>query len=326
MSRFISTQPIHLNLPTSIPKLPERGEILLASSMLAAPGGGFLGLAAAGELGVHAAALSVLGSGPNSFVARRVLRQRSIEILTEEMIGDIGVAMQLVEEGGYTTTVLSVGVESDPPLAMFHQVEVQPGDVVLVHGLTMTNSQAAKQIARWAANLDESITVVLCPSPMLDQIDPEVWPMLLHRADYLSLNLREARILPGLLEPGEVGWQAVAERMRPNTVVVRRMGSIGCEYHRNGDAASRVVVPAFHVPVADTSGVGDIHVGAMCGALAVGHDVGAAVLIANAAGAVMISHEYSMHIPSLDDLMAFLDFDPTEPACLDTAAASKRVN
>ena len=73
MARFLSTQPVVLNLPTVIPTLPTRGGTVLARSVLASPGGGFIGLATATQMGVETGMLSVLGTGPNSFMVRREL-------------------------------------------------------------------------------------------------------------------------------------------------------------------------------------------------------------------------------------------------------------
>lgn len=306
MGRFLSTQPVVLNLPTVIPALPSRGSMVLARSVFASPGGGFIGLASVRQMGVETGMLSVLGTGPNSFVVRQELQKHGVDILTDEVIGDIGVAIQMVEDDGNTTVIVSCGIETEPSVPELAAVPLHEGDVLLAHGSALAVESVARDYANWIEGIDDSITVVLSPSPMLDQVDPQVWPQLLARADVLTMNLRESSLLPRMLKRLDPGAE-VSDYLRHDCIQVRRMGAMGCEY-RVGADGDRVMVPAFPSDIVDTSGVGDTHVAVMCGALAQGQDIEDAILIANAAGAVMISHSFTFPVPTLGEIASVMTF------------------
>lgn len=303
MARFLSTQPVVLNLPTVIPTLPTRGGTVLARSVLASPGGGYIGLAIATQMGVETGMLSVLGTGPNSFMVRRELLKHGVNILTEEVVGDIGVAIQMVESDGNTTVIVSTGIESEPQMSKLAQIEIREGDIVLAHGACLAMESVAHDYVDWIANIRPDATVVLAPSPMLDQVDTSVWPRLLARADILTVNLREASLLPRLLATHQPG-ASVRDYVRDDCVIVRRMGAMGCEWRRG--SGERHVVPAFPSETVDTTGVGDTHIATMCASLALGYDLETAILTANAAGAVMISHAYTFPVPSMREISSVM--------------------
>ncbi|MDO5048933.1 MAG: PfkB family carbohydrate kinase [Actinomycetaceae bacterium] len=310
MGRFLSTQPVVLNLPTSIHRLPSRGSMIQARSVLSSPGGGFIGMAAVTQTGVETGMLSVLGTGPNSFMVRQELSKHGVKILTDEAIGDIGVAIQLVEDDGNTTVVISAGIESDPSMEELEKTEFQEGDVLLAHGAALGTPEVAKQFSKWISGIDESVKVVLAPSPLVDQIEPEVWPALLARADVLTMNLRESSLLPAMLRKLD-DEKELRDYLKPDCIQVTRMGALGCEYRRGVDG-QRVMVPAFPTESVDTSGVGDVHVAIMCAGLVRNQDIEASILMANAAGAVMISHAYTFPVPSMREIADVMTFGAGE--------------
>lgn len=315
MGRFLSTQPMVLNLPTSISALPARGGMIMARSVLSSPGGGYIGLTAASHVGVEAGMLSVLGTGPNSFMVRQELRKQGVKILTDEVVGDIGVAIQMVEDDGNTTVIISSGIESEPPVEKLSEVALEQGDVILVHGAALGTEGVAHRFADWVSQIPEEVTVVLCPSPLVDQIEPTVWPSMLARADVITMNLRETSLLPRMLKRVEPD-RDLTDYLKPECIQVTRMGALGCEY-REQVGGQRIMVPAFRTEAVDTSGVGDVHVAVMCAGLAQGQDMGSAILMANAAGAVMISHANTFPVPTMSeiaDVMTFGEADSGAPS------------
>ena len=112
--RFISTHSVALVLPMHIAYVPERGGSVHADAASSRPGGGFTTLCAAAAMGVPTAAASPLGTGPNSFAGRQQLGEAGVEVLTPELVGDIGVVIQLIVEDGSMRSVVTAGVESEP--------------------------------------------------------------------------------------------------------------------------------------------------------------------------------------------------------------------
>lgn len=305
MGRFISTQPVFLNLPTLIDSLPAQGEMITASSVLSYPGGGFIGMAAAAELGSETCMLSVLGTGPNSYVARRELLERGIQILTSEVMGDIGLAISLVEADGNTTVILSPGVEAEPDIEEYRACELREGDVVLVHGSCLTRPAVANTYVRWVSEIPSGVTVVVAPSPIVHEVSPQLWLPLLHRANYLTMNKREYGLLEEIAEALETGGQ-LTDLLSPDATVIVRNGVEGCRYWRNSNPQEVSYVAAFETETVDTSGVGDTHVSVMCGAIAQNLGIQYALQAANAASACMVAHAHAFPPPSQDEMLKIL--------------------
>ncbi|MFC7580868.1 PfkB family carbohydrate kinase [Schaalia naturae] len=298
--RFISTHSVVLTIPLHIDHLPERGASEHADTATSQPGGGFTALAAVAALGVPAAMVSPLGTGPNSFAVRRQLVEAGVEILTEELVGDIGVAMTLVEADGSTTSVVTSGVESEPSRRVLDRVELRPGDLVHVAGADLTRETSAEVLSSWAAGLPGEVTLVLSVSPAVDQVPVWAWKKLLRRADVVTMNIREASTLGRILASSEPGT-GVRHVLRPEAALVRRLGVMGCEVQADA-AQARVQIPAFDSVVVDTAGVGDTHIAVMCAGILAGMDLVGACRMANAASALTISHESALPVPTRDQI------------------------
>ena len=99
--------------------------------------------------GVPTAAASPLGTGPNSFAVRQQLVEAGVEVLTPELVGDIGVVIQLIVEDGSMRSVVTAGVESEPSRASLGSIELCEGDVVHVAASDMTSAHAASELSEW---------------------------------------------------------------------------------------------------------------------------------------------------------------------------------
>ena len=67
---------------------------------------------------------SPLGTGPNSYMVRQLLHEAGVKVLLPELVGDIGVAIQLVEANGSMTSIVTTGVESEPSREALDALEI----------------------------------------------------------------------------------------------------------------------------------------------------------------------------------------------------------
>ncbi len=298
--RLISTHSMVLSLPIHIDHLPERGAAVEAKTDSARPGGGFIALAVAAAQGVNTAMASPLGTGPNSFTVRQKLIDAGIEILTNELVGDIGISILLVEADGSMSSVLTSGVESEPSREALSHVLLQPGDLIHISGMDLTNSRGIDALAAWGTALPDFVTLVVSVSPAVERVPAQAWLGILHRADIVSLNVREAAALGHILRQDYSGT-TIRNVMKPDAALVRRLGVMGCEVQVN-ESAPRIHIPAFEATTVDTAGVGDTHVGTMCASLLKGFDLVEACRAANAAAAIAISHESALPVPTQEQI------------------------
>jgi len=303
--RFISTHSVALVLPMHIEYMPDRGGSVHADAASSRPGGGFTTLCAAAAMGVPAAAASPLGTGPNSFAVRQQLVEAGVEVLTPELVGDIGVVIQLIVEDGSMRSVVTAGVESEPSRATLDRIELREGDLVHVAASDMTNDHAAVELSEWAAALPPFVTLVVSVSPAVVQVPVEAWETILPRADIVTMNSWEASALAGILDARCHG-SPIRTYMRPDASTVRRTGDRGCELQTCADG-SVISVPAFDVRVADTAGVGDTHIAEMCAGILLGYDLETSCLMANAGAALAVSHESALPVPTREQVEKLLE-------------------
>ena len=303
--RFISTHSVALVLPMHIAYMPERGGSVHADAASSRPGGGFTTLCAAAAMGVPTAAASPLGTGPNSFAVRQQLVEAGVEVLTPELVGDIGVVIQLIVEDGSMRSVVTAGVESEPSRAALTSIELREGDVVHVAASDMTSAHAASELSEWAAGLPPFVTLVVSVSPAVAQVPLEAWETIFARADVVTMSSWEAATLAEILEANRRG-STMRSYMRADAATVRRVGERGCELQKFADAPV-ISIPAFQTPIADTAGVGDTHIAEMCAGLVMGYDLETACLMANAGAALAISHESALPVPTRDQVENVLE-------------------
>ncbi|MCD4549632.1 MULTISPECIES: PfkB family carbohydrate kinase [unclassified Schaalia] len=309
--RFISTHSVVLVLPLNIHTLPERGGSVKAATAMSRPGGGFTTLSAAASMGAHAALASPLGTGPNSSTVRQQLASAGIQLLTQELVGDIGVAIQLLEADGSMTSVVTAGVESEPSRAALDSLVLKPGDVIHISGADLAVPSAVSVLAGWGAALPASVTLVLSIAQAVEQVPVWAWKQLLRRADVVTMNVRESHALQRNLNASEPGTD-IRHLMRPDASLVRRIGAKGSQVHVNEDAPF-IDIPAFSAVTVDTAGVGDTHIGTMCAALAQKHSLEEACRWANAAAAIAISHESALPVPSRAQVEDVLNTGKVQP-------------
>lgn len=305
MKRFISTHSLVLALPMHIDHLPDRGAAVEAATAAARPGGGFIVLAAAAAQGVQAAVASPLGTGPNSFTVRQQLEEAGVDILTTELVGDIGIAIQLIEADGSTTSVLTSGVESEPTLSSLERIIVREDDMVHISGIDLITPVGGPKLASWGSKLPPEVTLVVSISPAVEQVPVQAWRTLLARADVVTMNIREKATLDSVLASEEPDLK-IRDLMRPDAALVYRRGALGCEIQEHTDAETENIA-TFDVDIVDTEGVGDTHIATMCASLLKGASLKEACLYANAAAALTIAHESALPVPTQKDIDALVN-------------------
>ena len=303
--KFVTTCSVHLTVDLRVPQLPSEGRHLRATTAISSPGGGYVVAAAARAQGVESWIASPLGTGPNSHEIRRRMAFDDIRTFAAAVVGDVGVAVSMVEEDGKTASVIAPGVEAETSRFLLESISLDAGDVVHICGGDLVGETQGEALSRWGSRLPDGVTVVLAVSPAVEMVPAKTWLPLLQRADVITMNIREAQAIRATLAQ-ELPGVGLRQVVRPEAALVRRTGPMGCELQRTMGAAN-IQIPAYPSQLADTTGVGDTHVAVMCASLLRGYDLKEACQRANAAGAIAVSQPTAFPVPTAEAIDAVLE-------------------
>ena len=280
ITRLVSLGSVIVDLVLEVPALPDRGGDVLASQRGLAAGGAFNVLSAAARLGLPGLYAGPHGTGPFGDLVRAALAREGVQlVMPPNPHLDTGWTLALVEPDGERTFVTVTGADAVVVPEALRPIEYRDGDAVYVSGYDLAYPDAGSAIAEHAAALAPNLVVVLDPGPLVADIESSRLAAVLGRVDVLSLNKRELEALGGLRQ--------LTGRVRPATTVILREGPDGATIHRAGSSPEQV--PSVRVQAVDTSGAGDVHVGATLAGLARGMSWPDAVLFANRAAAYAVS-------------------------------------
>ena len=273
IKRLVSLGSVIVDLVLELPRLPDRGGDVLAAQRGTAVGGAFNVLSAASRLGLPGLYAGPHGTGPFGDLVRAALVREGIEVgRTPDGDLDTGWTIAMIEPDGERTFVTVTGADAIVERGSLDGIGYREGDAVYVSGYDLAYPAAGAEIARHVAGLAAGLLVVFDPGPLVADIPADRLRGVLQRANVVSLNERESTSL------GEIDVETV----------VLRQGSDGATIRRRGEPPAPVQAVRLE-SVADTSGAGDVHVGANLAGLARGLSWPDAVLLANRAAAYAVS-------------------------------------
>ncbi|RMB80216.1 PfkB family carbohydrate kinase [Streptomyces shenzhenensis] len=308
--RLVLAGNVIADLVIEIPALPERGGDVIGTRTETTAGGGFNTLVAARRLGTEAVFAGLHGTGPYGDLVREALAAERVEtLLPVRTDGDTGFTVALIDGGGERTFVTSFGVEATLTRSDVDTVaaRLRPGDLVQLSGYGLVLPGNGPLLSGFTAGLPADITVCFDPAPLVADIPEAVLAPVLARADWLSANAREARLLSGHEDP-RAAAAALRERLAPGAGVLVRADKDGCWLAAPGQAPTHV--PGFPVDAVDSNGAGDAHVGSFLALLSQGHDPLTAARGANAAAAYAVTRHGPATAPDRTALTNFLTPDP----------------
>ena len=146
---FISTGSILIDIPLHVSRVPTPGGAITGASSGPVVGGGYTVVSAAARQGVPAALAATLGTGPNSARVRESMRLDQVELLVEELVGDIGTCTTLIEPSGRRTFITTAGVEGEPQREDLESLDLREGDWVYATGYDLAHYTSRGILADW---------------------------------------------------------------------------------------------------------------------------------------------------------------------------------
>lgn len=309
MPRLVSLGNVIVDVVMRIGALPEPGGDVIASSSLVTAGGGLNTMVAARRDGLDVVFAGQYGTGPFGDVVRRALVDADVQVLQPGLDDvDSGWCVALVDATTERTFVTSVGAEGRLGAEELARVVLHDDDTLFVSGYGLAHPVNARALAAWLPTVAPAVRVVFDPSPLVDTLDPGLVAAVTARADVVSTNAREARLMSPMSADLHSAVTAVADGSRGTALV--RDGGTGCWVADPTLPGGPVLVPGFAVAAVDTNGAGDAHSGVLVAALSRGEPLLDAVRRANAAAAIAVSRPGPATAPTRAETDAFLAAHP----------------
>ncbi|QKS16787.1 sugar kinase [Curtobacterium sp. Csp2] len=303
MGRLVSVGNVIVDIVLRVDAVPEPGGDVIASASSITAGGGLNTMVAAARDGLPVVFAGQYGTGPFGDVVRAALEESGVDVVQPGLEDvDSGYCVALVDASTERTFVTSVGAEGSLTRADLDRVELRSEDTVFVSGYGLAHTTNGPAIADWLSTVPDDVRVVLDPSPLVDTLSPTVLEPVMTRADVVSANAREARLMAPT--EAELSGAVAAIAGRARGVALARDGAAGCWVAEPGH--SPVLVPGFTVDAVDSNGAGDAHGGVLIAALTRGDPLTAAVRRANAAAALAVTQHGPATAPTSTQIDALL--------------------
>lgn len=277
------------DLVVEVPRRPSAGETLLGSDLQLLPGGkGANQAAAASRSGAQAAMIACVGDDANGAFLRDRLAAAGVDTThTLDVERPTGTAIIFLTPDGENSIVVSPGANHALDIETVERsAEVWGGARVVVLSLEIPRETAFHVAEKAAARGGVRVMLNAAPAMRLDAATLAV-------CDPLVVNEHEALAVLGLdgADVGagsEIDYESLAERLLEAGArsVVITLGGDGSVVADGSGTIWRV--PAYRVPVVDTTGAGDAFVGALACELAASADLVTAARFATAVSAVAV--------------------------------------
>jgi ribokinase len=272
------------DLVARLPRLPKRGETLIASSYMQAGGGkGANQAIAARRMGAEVIFIGAVGRDAYGTATRDCMRSEGIDTtyLLEKDVHS-GVALIFVEEGtGENMIAVASGANYALTPEDIRKAEnaIATADVLLVQ--MELRPEATLEAVKIAGGHGKPVIYNPAPAP-----SAEVFRELLPFLAYITPNIHELEIITG----GKKKSTAIKELFKAGVKgVFVTLGAKGAALHTPGE--KELKVDAFPVKAVDTVGAGDAFNGALAVLIAEGKSLPDALRGAVAAGAIAVTKQ-----------------------------------
>jgi ribokinase len=286
--RAVVVGSLNMDLVLGVPELPGRGQTLLSRSLDRSPGGkGANQAVALARLGAQVEMVGAVGTDGDGAALLGALQAAGVStrFVAGRPAAPTGLAVVCVDPRGDNAIVVAPGAN-----ATLGPADVRAAAAALHHAeVLLLQLEVPLDGVLAAARLggEHGALVVLNAAPATT-----LPGHVLTSVGVLVVNQGEAAALGGRGAPGEV-----AARLReegPGVVVVT-LGGDGCVVADERGVAS---LPAYRVPVVDTTGAGDCFAAALGLGLAEGRPARQAARLASAAAALAVTRRGAQAMPT----------------------------
>jgi len=251
------------------------------------------------RLGIEASNALPLGQGVWADIIRNRMAKENLNSLIDNVDGDNGWCLALVEPDGERTFMSFSGVENQWNSDWLAQLNVPSGSFIYFSGYQLA-SPCGELLVSWLEKL-EKVTPFIDFGPRIGDIPSALMDRIMACRPLVSLNRQEAEIAAERLNfPPEVESFGAAWVSHFASPLVVRHDKDGAWYFNQTSSGH---VNAFKATVVDTIGAGDSHAGGMLAGLASGWSLADAVLLGNAVAAWVVGQRGGDCAPTREALL-----------------------
>ena len=293
---------IVIDLVHKVDHLPVAGEEVETPNVLITAGGGFNAMIAARNFGVPVTYGGTIGTGLFADIVRSMLDDASIlGIITRQPELDQGTCVVVVDSSGERSFISCHGAERQLETADYAAVSPRDSDWMLLTGYSLFKAESARVLSPWLDQLKRGSIFLFDPGPIVADIPRDKLRSALARADWVSANRSEAKVLTGADDPALAA--SILSKGRAGAII--RSGAEGCWIATSENNVT--FIPAFVVNTVDTNGAGDCHDGAFIAASILGYLPEQAALLANASAALSTTRHGPATAPSLTEVLSLIE-------------------
>ena len=274
---------LNMDIVATAPWHPQVGETVLGGSLNYYPGGKGLNQAVAAVR--DEAEVVMLGAVGSDGFGRELLGFAESEGIATDFVRisrevPSGVALIVVAEQGEAegnnTIVVAPGANGTITPEMFEDIRFQSGDVLLAQFETPTSTTASL----FTRAKEAGATTILNPAPA-----GPLTAELANLVDYLVVNDTELSHITESLDKQATDQQAADLRNFGIQALIHTKGADGVSVATQD---SDLEIPAYKVPVVDTTAAGDCFCGVLAASLLRGATIAEAAIRSNAAAALTV--------------------------------------
>ncbi len=308
--KVISLGQVIVDLTMKVPQVPQAGQDVFAEDVETSVGASFNMLHAVRQMGVVAEHAGVLGNGPWADMIRDAFAADGVRHVGRCAADrDSGFCVALTDDDAERTFISTRGAEAFGDVDAFADIHPNDCDVVHISGYTLahkTGSALLEFIDRTVEN--RRFTALFDPSPVIGQIDDDVFGALMEYRPIWSCNERESLLVArrlGLAASTD-DFRALAAMLADAlcSTLVMRVGGDGAWLAEPG--VEPELIAGYPVHAVDTNGAGDCHAGVLCAELSRGVALGDAIRFANVAAAVAVTRRGPATCPTRKEVERFL--------------------
>ncbi len=287
---------INMDIVMKVPRLPQKGETLMADDYITVPGGkGANQAVAAARLGSNVTMVGALGIDAFGDTLLHKLQDENIATAGIRRTGSAsGNALITVDYNGDNTILVYPGANYDVTTAWIAEKEklIHQADWVMLQlEIPVSSVVATIKIAK---KLEKKVLLNPAPAVMLSE---DLYAMI----DLITPNETELRLLSGKKEIREGAAWMIDRGVKCVIVTLGIEGSFGMTKDQE------MSVPAYPVQAVDSTAAGDAFNAAVIVALSEGNNLEDSMKFANAAGALTTTVMGAQRsLPSRAELNQFL--------------------